>query len=332
MNRILLVALLLVAGCSRSDKGAQAPPAEPSSPALSQAEPLEPVAFERIGAKHLPNPVRVHPKVISGGLPEGEEAFAELEALGIKTVISVDGMCPDVELAQKHGMRYVHLPHGYDGIPDDRVKQLAKAVRELEGPIYIHCHHGKHRSPTAASVACVAAGLVPESQSVAILELAGTSPKYRGLYQSAREAKPLEASLLEELEAEFPEQAQLPVIAEAMVALEHTYGNMKSIELAGWRSPTDHPDLHPAHEALLLREHYTEMLRTDEVKQQPEEYRQLLHDSEEAAQQMEDLLRQWQTASADRSPPAELAQLTARISNNCATCHEKFRDVPLDEK
>jgi protein tyrosine/serine phosphatase len=101
--------------------------------------------------------------------------------------------------------------------PDDRVKELAKAVRELEGPIYIHCHHGKHRSPAAASVACVAAGLVPKSQGVAILELAGTSPNYRGLYESARKVNPLDEALLEELDVNFSETSTVPPMAQNRV-------------------------------------------------------------------------------------------------------------------
>src|SRR4051812_16326485 len=72
---------------------------------------------EEIDAPHLPNAYRVHARVISGGLPDGEAAFRELEALDVKTIISVDSAAPDVELAAAHGMRYVHLPHGYDGIP-----------------------------------------------------------------------------------------------------------------------------------------------------------------------------------------------------------------------
>lgn len=61
-------------------------------------------------SKHLPNPVRIHAHVISGGLPEGNAAFEELKSLGIKTVISVDGAKPDVARAEKYGLRYVHLP------------------------------------------------------------------------------------------------------------------------------------------------------------------------------------------------------------------------------
>lgn len=150
----------------------------------------------KVASQHLPNPVRLHEKVISGGLPEADAAFQELADLGVKTIISVDGMMPDVATAAKHGLRYVHLPHGYDGIPEQRINELAKAARDLPGPVYIHCHHGKHRSPAAASVACVGAGLIPAGLAVSILQLAGTNPSYRGLYEAAQQATAFDEALL----------------------------------------------------------------------------------------------------------------------------------------
>ena len=286
----------------------------------------------RIDARHLPNPVQVHAKVISGGLPEADEAFEELKMLGVKTVISVDGMRPDVETASKYGLRYVHLPHGYDGISSERVRELAKAVRELEGPIYIHCHHGKHRSPAAASVACVAAGLIPESTSVAILELAGTSANYRGLYESARTAKPLDVALLNKLEVDFRESAEVPPMAEAMVAIGQAHDHLKLIAEASWRSPSDHPDLDAAHVALLMREQFVELLRTNYVQEKPEKFREYLRKSETATRELEDALRAW-TPTTDEAEVPETVQLSlGRISASCRACHEQFRDIPLHEK
>lgn len=331
MSRVIAFVLLMSVGCSPSDVGSQTD--NPTRGATAQekgddrAQPPQ-----RIDAKHLPNTVQVHAKVISGGLPEGDEAFEELQSLGVKTVISVDGMKPDVETARKFGLRYVHLPYGYDGVPEQRVQELAKAVRELDGPIYIHCHHGKHRSPAAASVACVAAGLIPESKSVAILELAGTSPKYRGLYESAREVKPLDAAFLDELKVDFPESAEVPPLAEAMVAVGHTHDHFALIAKAGWRSPPDHPDLDPAHEALLMREHFTELLRTDDVNEEPAQFLQCLRESEKAARQLENALRAWTPTSLDSEPPATIQEASAKIFANCKACHEKFRNVPLSEK
>ena len=304
------------------------PPTEPRPAASAIDAAWAPVRLE---AEHLPNPVRVHPRVISGGLPEGEEAFRELRDLGVRTVISVDGMTPDVATAGKYGLRYVHLPHGYDGIPAGRVAELAKAVTDLEGPVYIHCHHGKHRSPAAAATACVAAGMLPPEDAVPVLKLAGTSPKYRGLYRSAERVRPLGEAFLDGLTIEFPEKAEIPPTAEAMIALEQTRANLKAIADAGWRTPPDHPDLDPAHEALLLREHFTELLRTEETRTEPDEYRRLLSDSEEAARVLETGLRTW-AAAPENDPPASLRGAAERIATNCAACHGKFRNVPRDER
>src|SRR3712207_7739670 len=62
------------------------------------------------------------------------------------TVISVDGARPDVELARKYGLRYVHLPIGYDDVTENEGRAIAKAITELPGPFYIHCHHGDRKS------------------------------------------------------------------------------------------------------------------------------------------------------------------------------------------
>ncbi len=283
-------------------------------------------------SKHLANPVQVHAKVISGGLPEDDAAFKELAERGIKTIISVDGMKPDVELARKHGLRYVHLPHGYDGIPDARVKELAKAVRDLEGPIYIHCHHGKHRSPAAASVACVSAGLIQPDAAIPILELAGTNPNYRGLYKAARSAQPISGDLLDALTYDFKEVQDIPAMAEAMVETAHAHEHLGLIEAAQWKTPSDHPDLVPAHEALLLQESFTELLRHDETAEQPTEFLAMLRESEAAAHQLYERLSVLKDRSTSPSQQSEFSGLYKRISDNCKSCHVQYRDVPLDEK
>ena len=291
----------------------------------AQEAPPPQVKIEKLTTQHLPNAVRVHPKVISGGLPEGLAAFEELRALGVKTVISVDGARPDLESARKCGLRYVHLPHGYDGIPQNRATELAKAVRDLPGPIYIHCHHAKHRSPAAAATACVAAGLIDPSSALSVLEIAGTSSHYRGLFESAQSALPLDKAVLDQLAPDFPETAKLPVMAEAMVALEHTHDHLKAFEKAGWKGLPKQPDLTPEHEALLLREHYAELLRTEAVQKQPARFRQLLEAGEAEGRKLEDALRTG--TSSDAAAIAFKA-----VNDNCKSCHEEFRDVPLSEK
>jgi hypothetical protein len=283
---------------------------------------------QKLALDHLPNAYRIHEKVISGGLPDGEPAFRELAGLAVKTIISVDGAKPEVELAKKYNLRYVHLPHGYDGIPSHRTKELAKAVRDLPGPIYIHCHHGKHRSPAAAAVACVAAALIDPASAETVLKAAGTSANYRGLYQSARDAKPLPPEVLDQMSVNFPEIATIPPLAQAMVAIEHRHDLLAKVAAADWTSPSDHPDMVPVHEALLLREEFAELSRTPEARAQPAGFQQSLRESEAAARQLEEALQ------SPKSPATleHAALALAGITKNCVACHQQFRDLPLSEK
>lgn len=286
---------------------------------------------EKIQDERLHNAFLVHEKVITGAQPD-EKGFQAIKELGVRTIISVDGARPDVTLAKKYGLRYVHMPHGYDGIPDERAKELAKAVRELPGPIYIHCHHGKHRSPAATATACVGAGLIAPVDSLSILEAAGTSKGYRGLYYSVEEARPFDPRLLDELQVAYQETVQVPPMAEAMVAMEHTHDHLKFIADAGWKVPSDHPDLVPAHEALLMREHYTEMLRTDEVQAKPADFLKWMKLGEDGSRELRQSLQKWHASGAKGSVPGSVTAAFEKINQSCTQCHVQFRNKPLQQK
>jgi len=338
--RLPLAAVCLVvvaASCSRQTAEKVAANADDQKPAAS-AQPSK-KSPQRISSSHLPNAYRLHAKVISGGLPDGDAAFEELRDLGVRTIITVDGAKPDVATAGKYGLRYVHLPHGYDGISATRAKELAKAVRDLPGPVYIHCHHGKHRSPAAATVACVSLGLIEPADSLVVLKTAGTSENYRGLYRAVTTAQRVDDKLLDALAVEFRETAELPPMAEAMVAIEHTHDQLKSLSQTDWLPPRGHPDLDAAHESLLLKEHFVELARTADVQAKPARFRELLKSSEMAASELEIALRM----PADRkdgksidgvaAQSARAARATRefdRITRDCAACHREFRDVPRE--
>lgn len=340
----VLLSSTLIPGCSREDQtttsSGSSPELEvpvevrqPFSRTTEVQQELNVDALPRkLNSRHLPNAIRIHDKVISGGQPDGEEAFQELQDLGIKTIISVDGAKPDLELAKKHGLKYVHLPHSYDGVPEQRGYELAKVVRDFDGPIYIHCHHGKHRSPAAAAVACITAGLIEPSMASGILQLAGTNPNYRGLYESAQSARKLDAVVLDALKADFPESAQLTPMAEAMVHLEHTQDHVKMIAAAGWKTPTSRPEIIPAQEVLLLKEHFTELLRAESTAKEPDAFKAMLRESEAAAADLEAALMTWTESGAALPTPDSLNITFEKIAKNCVACHTQYRDVPLSEK
>ena len=302
----------------------------------------------KLHLEHLPNAIEVREGLISGGLPETMDAFDELRRLGIKTVISVDGMRPDVQMAERYSMRYVHIPHSYDGIPDATLEALTKAISELPGPIYIHCHHGKHRSPTAAAAACVAQGTLGSASAMRVLELAGTNPAYKGLFQTVQKAKPMDALALAKLRIDFPSACDVPPLVEAMIDLEATFSKLNKVSLARWRDTSDVQGIDAAHEAVLLRKHFEEMQRLEGLGKYPGEFKQMLKESEQAAWFIESMLNPGfkqvavAVAVADTGSTAHRSELGrlegghrkaleinwGTIRANCTGCHQQFRDKP----
>lgn len=280
----------------------------------------KPKAFESVETADLHNAYRVTERLLSGAAPENEQAFKDLQALGVKTIISVDGAKPDGEAARRYGMRYVHLPIGYDDVAESEGRHIAKALAELPGPIYLHCHHGRHRSAAAVAVACVLNGSLMPQQADSVLQTFGTGANYLGLWESARAAKPLTAEELAGIKVEYVEQAKIPELAERMVEIDKTWERLKSMHANDWKAPADHPDLDPAHEALQLQEHLHEAGRADAGTARPPEYRKLLADGESAATRLREAL-------APDPVDARVAHSAfKRVGESCVACHKAYRD------
>lgn len=280
---------------------------------------------QELEAPGIENLYRLSPGLYSGGQPEGAEAFRALADLGVRTIVTVDGAEPDVEGAGRYGMRYVHIPVGYDGIPADRASALVKAARTLPGPIYVHCHHGKHRGPTAAALCAVAVEGWDRDRAIDWLERAGTSPDYAGLFDTvARFEPPTEEQLAEVPDSALPERAEVPDLVEAMVGVDLRWELLKAVAGAGFRAPDDHPDLDPPHEALMLAEHYRELRRLEESEARGEGFLDRLERAERHAMTLRDALR----PPADGTPIDREAASAAfdAAGTDCASCHAAFRD------
>jgi protein tyrosine phosphatase (PTP) superfamily phosphohydrolase (DUF442 family) len=288
--------------------------------AMAGAAPSTSERYPSVATTHLPNAHRVTEKIYAGAEPDGEQGFKDVAAMGVKTILSVDGAKPDVELAHRFGLRYVHLPIGYDGVSREQGERIAKALQELPGPIYVHCHHGKHRSAAAVAVACVFNGSVQPEQAEPLLRLFGTGENYIGLWRAAREAKPLDEETLAGVTVKYVEMAKIPALAERMVAVDETFDRLKLIQKNGWKTPSDHPDLDPPHEALQLEEHFKEAGRTDGVKARPEAFRKLLSEGGSSAAKLRESLE----AKTVKTEAAEGA--FKNLGASCASCHKRFRD------
>jgi len=286
--------------------------ADPAGPATRPFNPVEP---HRLHNAHI-----VTPRIISGAQPDDDAAFAALRDLGVRTIISVDGAAPNVDMARKYGMRYVHLPIGYDGVPQDKGEQIAKAMQELPGPIYVHCHHGKHRSAAAVAVACVYNGMLSPSQAEDVLRIFGTGVSYTGLWRDVRGARRVDQAQLDGLSVDYVEVAKISDLAGAMVQVDGHYDHLKAVQTAGWKAPPDHPDLDPPHEALQLNEHFREIGRLEAVAARPAEFRAILDEAQRRTAELSELLRvsEVDATAAD----ATLKQIGA----TCTSCHKAYRD------
>jgi len=263
-------------------------------------------------AAGLHNLYRVSPNLWSGSRPEGDTGFASLQSLGIKTVISVDGSVPEISTAEKYGLRYVHLPVGYDGIPRERALEIAKAVRDLPGPVYVHCHHGKHRGPAAAAAIrlCLDPDFTPE-QAEAWMNQAGTDPRYTGLFELPKNLKRPTKDELDAVPSDFPAVARVANLTRSMVEIDGTWDKLKAAKNVNWPEPVK-----SAGDAVLLIEHYREAKRLPQPHSA--EFAKFLAAAEAEAGTLEWALRRPDGKSAD----------TAFVASQslCQRCHGEFRD------
>lgn len=270
----------------------------------------------------LHNAVAYHEGFVSGSVPDGDAGFDTLAAMGVKTIISVDGAEPDVERAAARGMRYIHLPIGYNGFDETRKLQLVRASRDAlaEGPVYIHCHHGKHRSAGAAATVAASLGWETSETGLERMKVSGTAANYTGLYACAANALPLTVAVVDQVPADFPSVWKASDFVQAMVDIDEALEHLKAIEKAGWKTPPDHPDLVPASEAGRLADLHRVLLEIEYTAKKPAGFADLMKEGNQRALTLEDAL------VAGTTHAAALSALLKQINASCKDCHVKFRD------
>ncbi|GMV25255.1 MAG: hypothetical protein AMXMBFR58_12860 [Phycisphaerae bacterium] len=319
----MLVVAMLATGalvsCSQpagTDERAAPTPSGPTvrGPTMNDQKPVD--------MPGLHNVVAYHEGFYSGSVPEGREGFQTLAAMGVKTIISVDGAAPDVELARKEGIRYIHLPIGYNGFEEGRKAELVRATRDAmkNGPVYMHCHHGKHRSAGAAGAVAVSLGWATPAEMVERMKVSGTAPGYEGLYACTANASVMSVEEIDAVAADFPEVSQPTGFVKGMVEIEEVHEHLLAIQKAGWRVPKDHPDLVPAAEAGRMADLLRVLGASERSQREGSEFTAwLIRDGEHAAR-LEDMLVAGETDAETLS--AQFRIVTA----SCKECHVKYRD------
>ncbi len=262
----------------------------------------------------LHNLIQVSPRLYSGSEPVGSEAFAKLKEMGIKTVVSVDGAIPDVATAKEFGLQYVHIPFGYDGIGRDDAASLTRVMRDVEGSIYVHCHHGKHRGPAGAAICAIADRSLDPAGGEQLLKLAQTSPDYAGLYSDvARFQAPSPDDELPEL----VEVAEIEPMVAVMARVGRLSDELKARQKDQWKPDPAKPDDAPHQTALLLAEELREAGRNLSTGH-GDDFVAMMKECEDAAMSLSESLKR--NDFKDAGVQFNAAQAA------CTRCHQEFRN------
>lgn len=301
-----------------------------SDPSLQDFPRPEPVAG-------IENVWRINSNLLSGGDPVGESGLQLLKSKGVKTIVSVDGAAPLLEVSKRLGLRYVHIPIGYDGIPVDSQRLLSQAFAQLPKPIYVHCHHGKHRGPAAASImARFGLGWTPE-QASKFMKLAGTSADYPGLYESVKQFEVATFKEVAAIKTPLPESVEVPALVDLMVQVDSRFDHLKAwsaIILQGYGNgskPSSKID--PVQEAVQLRELIRESSRLPECRDKPALFRESMsHLESDLSTWIETLKAEGSSESLSDQTKSKLSAILKSSANRCVTCHRSFRDRPNQMK
>jgi protein tyrosine phosphatase (PTP) superfamily phosphohydrolase (DUF442 family) len=272
----------------------------------------------------LHNVYRLSESIVSGSEPHGEEAFRALQAMGIRTILSVDGKVPEAELAARYGMTYVHVPIQYKGITDDEMLKLAKTFREQRAPFYVHCFHGKHRGPAAAEVGRVVLDGIARDQAVAEMrQWCGTASSYEGLYRVIAEGNIPDARTSAAFAWDFPAAHPFDGFRGGMVEVSRADDNLRFLSRRKWQPDAEHPDVDALHEATKLASALERCAELDAIASKPPDFRGWMADSVKQSASMRDALAGLQEGTSNS---AEADKAYKELTTSCNACHEVYRN------
>jgi len=311
MRYAALLLLLAAFGCRN---------AEPKPDGDAKTTPARQVVYDAEGQPEgLEQFHKWSDKLYQGAQPEGDVAFANLAAMGVTTIISVDGSATDIESAHKYGIKYAHCPIGYDGVPRDQALLMIRAAEESKGAVYVHCHHGKHRGPAGMMAIRIAMEGLSNEDAVEALKESGTSPQYEGLYRDIAAFKaPTKEEMATVEVVEIPERVMPKGMRATMVSVSARWEFLQSSRKQDWGVPKESPDVSPPHEARMLWELYRETARTGDLTKYGDDFKEYLAQGEQAAIELEKALR---------ANDHEAAEKQYKVAKDvCASCHAQYRN------
>lgn len=143
---------------SRSGSGTDALNAQGRSPSAMPIETGRDVSPQAVKSlqpyfNDIPNLRYVSGRLLRGGQPS-DQGLAFLKDIGVRTIINLRTepvlIAREKIAAERLGLKYVELPTYTVQEPDAKQFQtfLTVATNPADGPVYVHCYHGRDRTGT----------------------------------------------------------------------------------------------------------------------------------------------------------------------------------------
>ncbi|MFQ5845810.1 MAG: hypothetical protein ACE5JG_12575, partial [Planctomycetota bacterium] len=240
-------------------------------------------------------------------------------------ILSGDGKVPDAETAARHGMRYVHVPIHYRGITERELVRIVKTFRELKGPFYVHCFHGKHRGPAAAAVGRLVLDGVSRERAIAEMrQWCGTSDKYEGLYQAVAAQEIPSPEQTRRYAWDFPAAHHIEGFRKGMIGVSRAFDHLKALSGREWKPDPDHPDVDPVNEADKLAGLFERLGGLDELRARPADFLEWTGEAAREARRLNGALADLERGDGKARGPA--GRSFRALKKLCDTCHVDYRN------
>jgi protein tyrosine/serine phosphatase len=100
------------------------------------------------------NLYQITPWLYRSAQPEQRDAAAQLQKLGIRTIINLRANHKDEDVLDLPGVKFIRIPINTWNIRDDQVVSALHAIKEAKknGPVLVHCLHGADRTGTVSAM------------------------------------------------------------------------------------------------------------------------------------------------------------------------------------